>query len=93
VAEGFDVHDSPGQLWRSCWKCKTAMDGHARIGGDGPALPKDGDLAVCAYCAAPGVYEGEAIRKLTHDEFAEVMRDVRFRAVYDSVRMSVAMRS
>ena len=88
----FHQAEEPGPIVR-CWNCDSLNDGHSSI-GDRPAQPKDGDVSICAYCAAPGIYEvtdmGLRMRSMNHDEWAEVMANPNFRRAYDAVRALVA---
>lgn len=93
--ERFHEATEPGPIVK-CWNCGVSNDGHSSI-GEAPATPKDGDVSICVYCAAPGVYEethmGLRMRQMTHDEWGEAMAHSTFRRAYDAVRSLVAERN
>lgn len=67
------VGDSVHTATTACHYCHIIIDGATVLNNEGAVLPKDNDVAVCFHCGSLGIYENNRLRKLTEDEFGDLM--------------------
>ena len=68
-----------------CPTCKTVIDGFTSINTPN-AVPKDGDLSICAYCGTAMIVEGEQFVKMTHAQLALCLTEAPFKLAYTAVK-------
>lgn len=78
----------------ACPSCRARVSGATHVGGPaGPRAPHPGAATVCAYCAAPAVYDDELqLRHPTDAELADLLADPRFVQLRDATLRSIGGR-
>jgi hypothetical protein len=59
---------------RTCWCCGAAIDDQTAA-GPGRQTPEPGDVSVCLYCAAVGIFTEDSVRPPTDVEATELLND------------------
>lgn len=59
---------------RTCWSCGERLDDQTAA-GPGRQTPAPGDVSVCFYCAAVGIFTEDDVREPTSAEAADLLND------------------
>jgi len=73
-----------GRLWGlRCPVCGEKNDGYTKAYGSENADPEPGNVSLCVYCLAVGLYTDDLqLRRATPEELKGIMADPEFRRLY-----------
>ena len=74
-----------------CPACDMKIDGFTPV-DDKKAIPKEGDISVCVYCATPLTVKGNKWARLEGKELDEAMADKKFSTIVAMVRVQRKLR-